>query len=150
MGPCAKMLSVNRQIPRRLFSHLCRYLVRILFFPVCRVHLARFGALRLRGGFILASNHISHFDPPLIGAWYARYIDWMAMEELFRSRLSAALMHGLCAFPVRRDGTDRRAIREALRVSKSAEPLGSFRKAAFGPVPNRFWRGRPCGRAYVL
>ena len=134
---------MNRQIPRRLFSHFCRYLVRILFFPVCRVHLARFGALRLRGGFILASNHISHFDPPLIGAWFARYIDWMAMEELFRSRFSAALMHGLCAFPVRRDGTDRRAVREALARLEIGRAVGLFPEGGIRAGPQSILEGAP-------
>jgi len=117
---------VNSQIPERLFSHLCRYAVRVLSFPCCRIHQKSFGTPAPRGGFILASNHISHFDPPLIGAWYARYVDWMAMEELFRSGWSAALMRGLCAFPVRRDGTDRRAVREALARLEIGRVVGLF------------------------
>jgi 1-acyl-sn-glycerol-3-phosphate acyltransferase len=117
---------VNSQSPQRFFSYLCRYAVRLLFFPSCRIHQTSFGGVCPRGGFILASNHISHFDPPLIGAWYARYVDWMAMEELFRSGWSAALMHGLCAFPVRRDGTDRRAIREALARLEIGRVVGLF------------------------
>jgi 1-acyl-sn-glycerol-3-phosphate acyltransferase len=134
---------VNRQIPKRIFSHICRYLVRILFFPFCRVHLASFGALGLRGGFILASNHISHFDPPLIGAWYTRYIDWMAMEELFRSRLGAALMDGLCAFPVRRDGTDRRAVREALARLEIGRAVGLFPEGGIRAGAQSILEGAP-------
>jgi 1-acyl-sn-glycerol-3-phosphate acyltransferase len=117
---------MNRDIPQRLFSHVCRHLVRILLFPVCRIHLVNFGAWSPHGGFILASNHISHFDPPIIGAWYSRYIDWMAMEELFRTKSGAALMHGLCAFPVRRDGSDRRAMREALVRLEIGRTVGLF------------------------
>jgi 1-acyl-sn-glycerol-3-phosphate acyltransferase len=117
---------VNRQIPQRIFSHICRYLVRVLFFPACRVHRVSFGLSVPARGSILASNHISHFDPPLIGAWYRRYVDWMAMEELFRARWSAALMRGLCAFPVRRDGRERRAIREALGRLSIGRTVGLF------------------------
>jgi 1-acyl-sn-glycerol-3-phosphate acyltransferase len=50
----------------------------------------------------------------------------MAMEELFRARWSAALMRGLCAFPVRRDGTERRAIREALARLSIGRTVGLF------------------------
>jgi 1-acyl-sn-glycerol-3-phosphate acyltransferase len=117
---------VNKQIPQRIFSHLCRHLVRVLFFFACRVHRVSFGQTVPTGGTILASNHISHFDPPLIGAWYPRYVDWMAMEELFRAKWSAALMRGLCAFPVRRDGTDRRAVREALARLSIGRTVGLF------------------------
>jgi 1-acyl-sn-glycerol-3-phosphate acyltransferase len=134
---------VNRQIPQRLFSHICRYLVRILLFPVCRVHLATFSKLRPLGGLIVASNHISHFDPPIVGAWFARYVDWMAMEELFRSRFSAALMHGLCAFPVRRDGTDRRAIREALARLALGRTVGLFPEGGIRVGPQSILEGAP-------
>jgi 1-acyl-sn-glycerol-3-phosphate acyltransferase len=134
---------VNRDIPKRLFSHICRLLVRILFFPCCRVYLARFGSWRPRGGFILASNHISHFDPPILGAWFSRYVDWMAMEELFRSKLSAALMHGLCAFPVRRDGTDRRAIREALARLEIGRTVGLFPEGGIRAGKQSILEGAP-------
>ena len=134
---------VNRQIPQRLFSYVCRYLVRILLFPVCRVRLETFSKLRPRGGSIVASNHISHFDPPIVGAWYARYVDWMAMEELFQSRLSAALMHGLCAFPVRRDGRDRRAIREALARLAIGRTVGLFPEGGIRAGPQSILEGAP-------
>jgi 1-acyl-sn-glycerol-3-phosphate acyltransferase len=133
----------DRQIPQRLFSHVCRHLVRILSFPFCRVHLTSFSTWRPRGGFILATNHISHFDPPIIGAWYARYVDWMAMEELFRSRLSAALMHGLCAFPVQRDGRDRRAIREALARLEIGRTVGVFPEGGIRAGEQSILEGAP-------
>ncbi len=91
----------------------------------------------------MASNHISHFDPPIVGAWYARYVDWMAMEELFRSRFSAALMHGLCAFPVRRDGTDRRAIREALARLALGRTVGLFPEGGIRVGPQSILEGAP-------
>jgi 1-acyl-sn-glycerol-3-phosphate acyltransferase len=138
-----EFLRGNKQIPQRLFSNVCRYLVRILLFPVCRVHLASFSKLRPRGGLIVASNHISHFDPPIVGAWYARYVDWMAMEELFRSRFGAALMHGLCAFPVRRDGTDRRAIREALARLAIGRTVGLFPEGGIRAGPQSILEGAP-------
>jgi 1-acyl-sn-glycerol-3-phosphate acyltransferase len=90
---------------QRLFSHLCRWLVRAAFSLVCRTKIVYFGNPPSRTGYILASNHISHFDPPFLGSRFRRYVDWMAMEELFRNRASATLMTWLCAFKVRRDGT---------------------------------------------
>src|SRR5206468_11681657 len=75
---------------------------------------------------ILASNHISHFDPPFLGSRFCRYVDWMAMEELFRNRASAVLMKWLCAFSVRRDGTDRTGIRTAVKRLKEGRVVGVF------------------------
>jgi 1-acyl-sn-glycerol-3-phosphate acyltransferase len=50
----------------------------------------------------------------------------MAMEELFRNRASAALMTWLCAFKVRRDGTDRTGIRTAVKRLQEGRVVGVF------------------------
>jgi 1-acyl-sn-glycerol-3-phosphate acyltransferase len=132
---------VKNQIPQRIFSHICRHLVRVIFFPACRVNRVCFGRSVPAKGSILASNHISHFDPPLIGAWYPYYVDWMAMEELFRTRWSAALMRGLCAFPVRRDGAERRAIREALARLSIGRTVGLFPEGGIRAGPQSILEG---------
>ena len=111
---------------QRLFSHLCRWLVRGVFFLVCRTKIVYFGKLPTGTGYILASNHISHFDPPFLGSRFRRYVDWMAMEELFRNRASAVLMESLCAFRVRRDGTDRTGIRTAVKRLAEGRVVGVF------------------------
>jgi 1-acyl-sn-glycerol-3-phosphate acyltransferase len=111
---------------QRLFSHLCRWLVRGVFFLVCRTKIVYFGKLPTGTGYILASNHISHFDPPFLGSRFRRYVDWMAMEELFRNRASAVLMESLCAFKVRRDGTDRTGIRTAVKRLAEGRVVGVF------------------------
>ena len=115
-----------KQIAQRLFSHLSRWLVRGVFFLVCRTKIVYFGNLPTGTGYILASNHISHFDPPFLGSRFRRYVDWMTMEELFRNRASAALMESLCAFKVRRDGTDRTGIRTAVKRLEQGRVVGVF------------------------
>src|ERR1700720_2222003 len=111
---------------QRLFSHLCRWLVRGVFFLVCRTKIVYFGKLPTGTGYILASNHISHFDPPFLGSRFRRYVDWMAMEELFRNRARAVLMESLCAFKVRRDGNDRTGIRTAVKRLVEGRVVGVF------------------------
>jgi 1-acyl-sn-glycerol-3-phosphate acyltransferase len=115
-----------KQIAQRLFSHFSRWLVRGIFFLVCRTKIVYFGHPPIGTGYILASNHISHFDPPILGSRFRRYVDWMAMEELFRNRASAVLMEWLCAFKVRRDGTDRSGIRTALKRLEQGRVVGVF------------------------
>lgn len=48
------------------------------------------------------------------------------MEELFRNRASAVLMEWLCAFRVRRDGTDRTGIRTAVKRLDEGRVVGVF------------------------
>src|SRR5438094_9306564 len=111
---------------QRLFSLFCRWLVRGVFLLVSRTRILYFESPPTGTGYILASNHISHFDPPFLGSRFCRYVDWMAMEELFRNRASAVLMKWLCAFSVRRDGTDRTGIRTAVKRLKEGRVVGVF------------------------
>ena len=71
-----------------------------------------------RGGFILASNHVSHFDPPLLTISCPRKIDWIAVAELFHGRFLHAFFTGLNVIPVDRSGADRNALRTAVKRLK--------------------------------
>jgi len=79
------------------------------------------------GGFILCSNHISWFDPPLVGCTlWKRKVYFMAKEELFSNRLFSLVLRKLNAFPVKRDRADRRAIQYALALLKEDGIVGMF------------------------
>ena len=43
-----------------------------------RVRVVPFGKIP-DGACVMVSNHISHFDPPLLSGWLPRKIDWIAM-----------------------------------------------------------------------
>ena len=56
------------------------------------------------GGVILASNHASFLDPPLVGSGLNRDINYLARESLFRFPGIGALLCSWNAVPVDRDG----------------------------------------------
>lgn len=116
-------------LARRISAEIGRKLARLLFTPFVRVHMQCPDGGLPRGAFIFASNHISHFDPPIIGGRTARQIDWMAMAELFRNPWMARLMRALGTFPVQRGTADRAAIRTALERLGSGAPVGMFPEA---------------------
>ena len=58
----------------------------------------------LTGGVILASNHASILDPPLVGSGLHRGINYLARESLFRFFGIGALLRSWSAVPVDRDG----------------------------------------------
>jgi len=66
------------------------------------------------GGVILAPNHISYVDPPIVGCYLKRQVHYMAKEELFRSKLLAAWLRAVGTFPVRRGTADRKALKQAI------------------------------------
>jgi len=78
------------------------------------------------GAFVLASNHISHFDPAFLSGWTRRKIDWLAMSQLFGTGWSNRAFRWLDVIPVERSGDDRRALREALRRLAGGGVIGVF------------------------
>ena len=58
----------------------------------------------LEGPVILAANHASFLDPPLIGSGLRRGINYLARESLFRFPGMGALLRSWQVVPVDRDG----------------------------------------------
>src|SRR5580693_5363871 len=68
----------------------------------------------LHGGVILASNHASFIDPPLVGSGVHRAINYLARESLFRFPGFGWLLHSWNAVPVDRDGGGARGLKAIL------------------------------------
>ena len=91
------------------------------------------------GGVILAANHKSYLDPPLIGSVLPREIFYLAKRELFRIPVFSAWMRARNAIPIDREGSDRGAIEGALHVLRGGGALLVFpegtriRRPGLGP-----------------
>jgi len=66
------------------------------------------------GPVILACNHASFLDPPLVGAGLKRPIHYLARASLFRFPVMAALLRSWQVVPVDRDGGTGRGLRAIL------------------------------------
>ncbi len=67
-----------------------------------------------RGRLIIAANHISNWDPPILGTSAAmrREVFYLAKEELFRAnKFYSLLLAKYNAIPIKRQSIDRRSIR---------------------------------------
>ena len=69
-----------------------------------------------RGPLIIAANHVSSVDIPLLAVSVGRRTKFMGKEELHHSRLSDYLFTRMGSFPVHRGRLDRQALRQALEV----------------------------------
>ncbi len=78
------------------------------------------------GGFILASNHISYYDPPLVGCCIKREMYFFAKRELFQFKPFGWILLRVNARPVNRAGVDRAAIESAIEILKSGNGLTVF------------------------
>jgi 1-acyl-sn-glycerol-3-phosphate acyltransferase len=78
------------------------------------------------GPVILASNHASFIDPPLIGAALPRGLSYLARDTLFRFPVIGALLRSWDAVPVDRDGGGAAGVRRILDVLQSGRGIIIF------------------------
>lgn len=80
----------------------------------------------VEGPVVIAANHLSLLDPPVLGAAATRKVHFMAKSELFKPAWFGALIRKLGAFPVRRGAMDRDAIKTGLTILKENKVLAVF------------------------
>jgi 1-acyl-sn-glycerol-3-phosphate acyltransferase len=87
-----------------------------------------YGAERVpaRGGLVVAANHYSWLDPPVLGSASPRTLYFMAKVEAHRVPGLGQLMRSFGAFPVRRGESDRDAVRTMRQIVRDGHALGMF------------------------
>ena len=82
------------------------------------------------GALILAANHLSNADPPLVAGWLTpalgRPVHWMAKAEALEWPLAGWFMRHNGAFGIRRGAADMEAFRLARAVLEDGRVLGTF------------------------
>lgn len=78
------------------------------------------------GPFILAGNHKSLLDIPLVAIASKKDIRFIAKEELFKTTFSNYIFTKLGAIPIKRGQADLKAIRTSIDILKNNEILGIF------------------------
>lgn len=86
----------------RLHYRIAVTLLPYLFKVIYRLHYYGRDLVPRTGGALLASNHVSLLDPPLLGIATPREIAYMAKKELFKNPLLGALIRSYNAIPVDR------------------------------------------------
>jgi 1-acyl-sn-glycerol-3-phosphate acyltransferase len=125
------------------FYRAGRLLVGLVFGCVARIRVLGREHPNRAGGFLLASNHISHFDPFLIGLAVRRKIDWMTMAEFFRLPMLGLLLRSIDAFPAERDRADLKTIRTAIERLKKGCVLGLFPEGGIRDGARSLLEGAP-------
>lgn len=77
------------------------------------------------GGLIIASNHISYLDPPVLGSVSPRRITFMARKGLFDIPILGWLIR-CAAYPVDRDNPKASTIKETIKRLKQGEVITIF------------------------
>ena len=96
------------------------------------------------GAVILASNHASFLDPPLVGSYLGRECWFLAREEILKVPGLGWLCRHLNAYPIRQGAGDREAIRACLAILRAGWPLVFFPEGTrtmtgtLGPIQGGF------------
>ena len=78
------------------------------------------------GPVILASNHQSYFDPPLIGICSNRAVHYLARKTLLTIPLLGPLLPEINVITVDRDGNDMSALKKIIRLVRSGNGVVLF------------------------
>lgn len=117
--------------------------MKLLFGYSARIWVVGSEHLNRAGGFLLASNHISHFDPPIISSVVRRKIDWMAMAEFFPVPGLGHFLRAVDAFPAARDRADRKTIRCAIGRLRNGRIVGVFPEGGIRDGARSLLEGAP-------
>jgi 1-acyl-sn-glycerol-3-phosphate acyltransferase len=105
-------------------SHVFYWIVKTLF----RVTFTLYNRLEIRGldkippktTFIVASNHASYIDPPLLGGVFPGRLRYLAKDSLFRNPVMRFLISALGAIPVKREDSQRAGASMKIMLSRLA------------------------------
>ena len=106
----------------RLGYALCKLLVSVVF----GLRVSDIERVPLEGPCVIAANHDSGWDPPVVGVATPRFLQFMAKRELFVNPVMAWALRGVGSFPVDRGRNDIGAVKEALRRLQAGGAVGVF------------------------
>jgi 1-acyl-sn-glycerol-3-phosphate acyltransferase len=108
-----------------MWYQFVRAVFAVLFRILLRLEVIGSENIPKEGPVVIACNHVSNLDPPMVGTAATRPVHFMAKSELFESFMGH-VYSSLYAFPVHRGVADTHAIRQALTVLKNNQVLGIF------------------------
>jgi 1-acyl-sn-glycerol-3-phosphate acyltransferase len=140
-------LSINSHFVRSFFhpfaNRVAALSMKLLFGYSSRIRVIGREKTNRDGGFLLAGNHISHFDPFIISSVVRRKIDWIAMAEFFPLPVLGFLLRAVDAFPADRHRADRKTVRTAIERLRDGRIVGVFPEGGIRDGAHSLLEGAP-------
>ncbi|NQT95759.1 MAG: 1-acyl-sn-glycerol-3-phosphate acyltransferase [Candidatus Omnitrophica bacterium] len=105
---------------------IVRHAVFILTKILCRLEVSGSENIPEYGRFIMASNHCSHLDPPIIVSSVLRKMHFLSKAELFRGKFFEGFFKGCNCIKLDRNGIGRSALKEGVKVLQRGRGLALF------------------------
>lgn len=112
------------------FWYTLSKIIARFFFSLRIVHPER---MIEEGPLIIASNHQSYFDPPLVGICSRRGVYYLARKTLLDVPLLGKLLPHINVIPVDRDGNDMSALKTIIRLVRSGNGVVLFPEGTRSP-----------------
>ncbi|MFD3165265.1 lysophospholipid acyltransferase family protein [Herpetosiphon sp. NSE202] len=104
--------------------HIVRFICRVLLGMRARLVVEGQEHLPTTGGYILASNHVSNWDPVALSLGSPGHlIGALGKQELFELPILGRIASAVGGIPVRRGEADREALARCKAVLQSGQPL---------------------------
>jgi cytidylate kinase len=103
-----------------------RFILAVLLRTAFRLDVTGAENIPKHGPVIIAPNHRSLIDHPVVGAITHRQVWFMGKEELFRKALAGRLLRAMGAFPVKRGKPDRASLQRCLELLAAGEVVGIY------------------------
>ncbi len=111
----------------------CHYVLNCVQGALFRGEIAGLENLPADGGFLLASNHASHLDPPFVGAVLPHQLAFFARKSLWKPGLASWWLDSVGAIPVERDSADLAAIKRVIATLRDGRPIVLFPEGTRSP-----------------
>jgi len=108
------------------FYYFCRELTGAYPRLVSRTHYDGMDLVPKTGPGLVISNHISHFDPPLMMADFPRVVHFMADKPLLEIPIFGRMLQWGHVFAIDRTKSDRGALRTAMARLEAGNLVGIF------------------------
>lgn len=94
-----------------------------IFFPYKIIRKER---AKIEGPVVIIANHLSGFDPFMVGSCFKEKMYFLGKKELFKNKFINYIATTVGGIPVDRDNVDLNAIKESLKTLRGGSKLGIF------------------------
>lgn len=112
-------VAVGNRIARRFL----RLIGRTLFHILGKVRVVGRENVPKSGAYIIATNHVSLFEPPLVLAFWPKPVEGLGASDIWERRGQSLLARMYGGIPVRRGMVDRQSLKTAIAVLRAGYPL---------------------------
>ncbi len=82
---------------------------------------------------IIAGNHVSYLDPPIVGICFRKAVKFLARKTLFRTKFSNWLYPRLNAIPIDQEAPDLTGMKSVIRLLKNGNQVVLFPEGSRAP-----------------